>query len=475
VIRQSQIPASLDTTSHFEWPRAKLWRLHALTGPCRVLGAATISSIFVAMLMTGCVTKPVPAPPGVKQEALSFTPPTGMAGIYIVRPYHFIGHVVPYKISLDSGDFGLLPTESCLYGTVPPGDHELVTEAQGMMPGAAHFTTVSGRNYFFQADAGMIGMKTEPLSESAGEELVKKFTLCATAGVPHGSPSVAAVSSDTSAVCRVIAIIPQDDPVIAVKGSQPIEAPPITIGAGASTPAGVGVDLAGQVVSDAVFNAFEESLHRSITRNRERRAKQMETPLDGLELGDSFRSKFQSGLTGAINSSPWLHAGQVEVSRRDDPVMIAELTRHPVVQVKILYELSFDASVLIVRAQLIYFRLGRTKGDMPRYYTYFSDPIGPERNAEAVAKWVASDQALLRQRMDEGLGEVVAMLEADFLAPKPGEPSGAPVKVSCYDALNLRHAEWQGNIVRGGPRILFQRDSGGCFSLVPERSHPGSL
>jgi hypothetical protein len=116
--------------------------------------------------------------PAMKQQALSFTPPPGKAGLYVIRLCHFYndsyygGSVVLFDISLDYQDFGSLETNSYLFATLPAGNHVL---------GPLHFTVAAGSNYYFTAThAGASRarhLEVDAISETDGQAYVRKFKL----------------------------------------------------------------------------------------------------------------------------------------------------------------------------------------------------------------------------------------------------------------------------------------------------------
>jgi hypothetical protein len=146
--------------------------------------AAALSGLLI-MQITGCADRPVPelAPegsPAMKQQALSFAPPPGKAGVYVIRPYTFAndtyygGTVYLFNISLDYQDFGALETNSYLFGIVSSGNHVL---------GPVHFTAEAGKNYYFTVKGvGFMGssirhMQFDPIPETDGQAYVRKFKL----------------------------------------------------------------------------------------------------------------------------------------------------------------------------------------------------------------------------------------------------------------------------------------------------------
>jgi hypothetical protein len=274
--------------------------------------------------------------------------------------------------------------------------------------------------------------------------------------IPSFLPEMA--DSATPTTCRVVLI--QDDPFI---GSQ------VTHAAGVPF---VGIGLI-DIALTAVFNAADNKIHEIANRNRQENAVRMSAPLMGHGLGASFRGDLQSSLSTALSSSPWLHTTPLEMTREYKQGISSEANEHPVIEIIWSYNLSSDASALIMQAILLYYRQGQPNAPYVRHYTYFSEPIGPERDDAAVARWVSSNQELLRRRMKEGMSEVIEMLERDFIHPALMDPANPSVKISCYDVLTLSHVQWEGHILRkGNPRVIFQEKLGGYFSIIPDSPEP---
>jgi hypothetical protein len=136
---------------------------------------------LLVMQITGCETpSPTSAPEGsasMKQQALSFSPPPGKAGIYVIRPHQFYndsyyGNTAAFQITLDYQDFGSVGINSYLFALVPPGKHSL---------GPGFFTVEAGKNYYFTATgAGISGarhLEIYPISETDGQAFVRQFKL----------------------------------------------------------------------------------------------------------------------------------------------------------------------------------------------------------------------------------------------------------------------------------------------------------
>ena len=125
-------------------------------------------------LMSGCQSVPE-ASSSLKQQALSFTPPSGMAGLYLIRPYHFAGAAVNWTFRLDYQDFGTLETKSYLYSAILPGKHFL---RQGPVDSGWHaktFVAKAGQNYYFSIKPSMDPFV--PIPEAEGQKYVREFKM----------------------------------------------------------------------------------------------------------------------------------------------------------------------------------------------------------------------------------------------------------------------------------------------------------
>lgn len=132
--------------------------------------------VFTALvtLMSGCQSVPK-ASSELKQQALSFTPPPGMAGLYVIRPYHFAGSAVNYIFRLDYQDFGSLETKSYLYSPILPGKHFL---RQGQVDSGFHaetFVAKAGQNYYFSIKISINPFIQIP--EAEGQKYVREFKM----------------------------------------------------------------------------------------------------------------------------------------------------------------------------------------------------------------------------------------------------------------------------------------------------------
>jgi hypothetical protein len=130
--------------------------------------------LFAALvtLMSGCQSVPE-ASSGLKQQALSFTPPAGMAGLYVIRPWHLGGAAINWEVRLDYQEFGSLETSSYLYSAILPGKHFL-RMGQGDT-GVNTFIAKAGENYYFSSKISILGPVFYPISEADGQKYVRKF------------------------------------------------------------------------------------------------------------------------------------------------------------------------------------------------------------------------------------------------------------------------------------------------------------
>jgi hypothetical protein len=133
---------------------------------------------------TGCTSMGMPeGSPAMKQQALSFTPPPGKAGVYVIHPYQIsfgVGGLVgntmmreSSQVNLDYQEFGQVDFNTYLFGLVPPGDHVLSSGDIVSSTKVVHFTAEAGKNYFFMVGADGI----DSTSETNGQSCVRRFKL----------------------------------------------------------------------------------------------------------------------------------------------------------------------------------------------------------------------------------------------------------------------------------------------------------
>ena len=143
----------------------------------RLRWLATALLGLLTILITGCASVPEGSD-AIKHQALSFAPPPGKAGVYVIRPYHMLGSAVLENVSLDYQVFGALVTSSYLYGTVSPGLHTLrCTDLPSAV--VVPFTAGASTNYYFTVRASLAanGILIVPISETEGQAYVRNFKL----------------------------------------------------------------------------------------------------------------------------------------------------------------------------------------------------------------------------------------------------------------------------------------------------------
>jgi hypothetical protein len=102
-----------------------------------------------------------------------------MAGLYIIRPYNFMGAAAEWTLRLDFQDFGTLDNKSYLYSKILPGKHVLRTgPVNGGWP-AVTFVAKAGQSYFFIMTPSM-NLSADPftaISEEEGQKDVREFNM----------------------------------------------------------------------------------------------------------------------------------------------------------------------------------------------------------------------------------------------------------------------------------------------------------
>jgi hypothetical protein len=145
--------------------------------------AALLLGLFVVQII-GCTDMSMPeGSPAMKQQALSFSPAPGKAGVYVIHTvqilfgeYGIAGTTAndeDNQINLDYQEFGQVSFNSYLYGMVPPGEHTLNSGSGNSNSKVVHFTAEPGKNYYFNVAGDVI----VPISETNGQTLVRQSKL----------------------------------------------------------------------------------------------------------------------------------------------------------------------------------------------------------------------------------------------------------------------------------------------------------
>lgn len=136
-----------------------------------------ILAFTVNFFLTGCASVP-PASSAFERKALSFTPATGTASIYVYRPYNLLAGGSLFNISLDYKEFGNLETNTYLFGNIPPGSHVIRAEyADANQSKPVKFEAEAGKLYFFKVTPGWGGINIEPERENEGRNEVINYSL----------------------------------------------------------------------------------------------------------------------------------------------------------------------------------------------------------------------------------------------------------------------------------------------------------
>ena len=142
-------------------------------------------SFFIALatFMTGCATVP-DGLQAMKEKALSFSPPSGKAGVYVIREFDAAkGGAACCQVELDNNGFGSAQLGSYLYGVVSPGNHVVRIWRGGNRPLSEasikdrefRFSAEAGRNYFFTLVLSDMSSRFYLIPAIAGQEHVQKI------------------------------------------------------------------------------------------------------------------------------------------------------------------------------------------------------------------------------------------------------------------------------------------------------------
>src|SRR5581483_5111242 len=147
-----------------------------------------LATILLIIQITGCANVPEGSP-AMKQQALSFSPPPGKAGLYVIRPTEYSGSVLLEIISLDYEGCGSLAGNTYLFGTVLPGEHTIQSGNPNSSSDVVHFTAEAGKNYYFTVgvvqgwSGGLVGAPVsgkavvQQISETDGQKYVRQSKL----------------------------------------------------------------------------------------------------------------------------------------------------------------------------------------------------------------------------------------------------------------------------------------------------------
>jgi len=112
-----------------------------------------------------------------KAEAVKFSPPSGMANLYIIRREAYLGCAFNIGIGLDGQQIGSLQTGSFLLKNISSGNHILSSFTQGETV-TKTFKASAGQNIFYdiKGDMGFFWMGTSihKISDEDAKEAVRR-------------------------------------------------------------------------------------------------------------------------------------------------------------------------------------------------------------------------------------------------------------------------------------------------------------
>lgn len=136
--------------------------------------SALLLTTFIAQ---GCASVPS-ASSSFEAKALSFTPPEGMASIYVYRPKEFLAAGTLIDVSLGEKRFGTLAAGTYLFGNVEPGRY--VVRGRGIAQSRVKLIRLNaeaGRQYFFKIDSSFGGARLQAVDETEGRKAIKNYKL----------------------------------------------------------------------------------------------------------------------------------------------------------------------------------------------------------------------------------------------------------------------------------------------------------
>jgi hypothetical protein len=138
-----------------------------------------VGLLALIALMSGCSSIPEDNS-ALRQQAAGFSPPPGMAGVYLINRAMAIGRSGDADAFLDYKDVGTLHRHTYFYCVVPPGRHFFCGSIINVNYRKDSFTAEAGKNYFFIA-LGRDHMHgpnpLKELSEADGQIYVRKYEM----------------------------------------------------------------------------------------------------------------------------------------------------------------------------------------------------------------------------------------------------------------------------------------------------------
>ncbi len=132
--------------------------------------------VFLSLWLASCASVPMESPQK-DQQLKSFSAPQGKAGLYMYRPYAYVGSGVSNDLLIDGDKVGELAINTYLYIEVPPGRHVIAAEYQGAYGSSIPVDAVGGQLYFISATAGFAGMQVKLENSQDGKAGVMECAL----------------------------------------------------------------------------------------------------------------------------------------------------------------------------------------------------------------------------------------------------------------------------------------------------------
>jgi hypothetical protein len=140
---------------------------------------ALLAVTMVVFILGGCASVPT-ASLEYERMAAGFTPPPGMASVYVYRTYTTVGSALLDTVSIDDQRLGTVGPNTCLFGNIEPGSH-IMTVSDNKFSKVAKFDAKAGNLYFFKVhySSGLfdIQLNVEPVNEREGREKIIGYKL----------------------------------------------------------------------------------------------------------------------------------------------------------------------------------------------------------------------------------------------------------------------------------------------------------
>ncbi len=131
--------------------------------------------LVLSLFLVSCASVPMDSPQK-DQQLKVFNAPQGKAGIYIYRPYAYVGSAGSSEVLIDGDKVGELVTNTYLYIEVSTGRHVVTAQYGGSIP----LDVVSGKLFFVSATVGFAGTNVKLENDADGKAGVMNCALVQT-------------------------------------------------------------------------------------------------------------------------------------------------------------------------------------------------------------------------------------------------------------------------------------------------------